>query len=77
LFFVLSLVAPTHMVISPTAREAYNQEYPGTTFAFVNMVGFLEVAIYQSMATINPGPLLVSALFCVLSVIALALSKKY
>lgn len=76
LFFILGLVASTHMVISPMAREAYNHEYSGTTFSFVNMIGFLGVAIYQSIATFNPDPLTVVAVFSILSIIALALSRN-
>jgi len=75
LFFVLGLVASTHMVISPMAREAYSHEYSGTTFAFVNMIGFLGVAIYQSIASLSPDPLGVLVVFCTLSLVALSLSR--
>jgi hypothetical protein len=40
------------------------------------MIGFLGVAIYQSIATFNPDPLTVVAVFSVLSIIALALSRN-
>ncbi|QOJ78628.1 MFS transporter [Infirmifilum lucidum] len=75
---VLGLVASTHMVISPMAREAYPPEFSGTTFAFVNMVGFLAVAVYQSLGLVVKDPVHILALFSVASLVSglLALRAK-
>ncbi|MGC9106911.1 MAG: MFS transporter [Infirmifilum sp.] len=61
--FLLGLIASTHMVISPMSREAYPPEFSGTTFAFVNLVGFLAVAVYQSLGIFIGDPLIILKIF--------------
>lgn len=74
--FVLGLIASTHMVISPMSREAYPPEFSGTTFAFVNLIGFLTVAIYQSLGVVFTNPLNVLTLYGVIAFITGVLALK-
>jgi len=73
---MLGGIAATHIVISPMAREAYPSEFSGTTFAFVNMVGFLTVAVYQSLGAILNDPQPVLIVFSVASLISGILSIR-
>ncbi len=73
---ILGLIASTHMVISPMAREAYPPEFSGTTFAFVNMVGFLTVAIYQSLGALVKDPLQMLLVFSVVALMSGVLATK-
>jgi len=73
---MLGGIAATHIVISPMAREAYPSEFSGTTFAFVNMVGFLTVAVYQSLGAILNDPQPVLIIFSVASLISGILSIR-
>lgn len=66
--------AAFHIVIPPMAREAYPPEYSGTTFAFVNMAGFIGIAIYQSLNVIISDVATALEIFLALSLISLLAS---
>ncbi|ABL79218.1 MFS transporter [Thermofilum pendens] len=74
IFLLLGVVAATHMVIPPLSREAYSPEFSGTTLAFVNMVGFVAIAVYQSIGAVVGDPSIPLVVFALVSLAALLLS---
>ncbi|RLG78884.1 MAG: hypothetical protein DRO10_01845 [Thermoprotei archaeon] len=70
---LLGFAAGFHIVIPPMARELYKKEFSGTTFAFVNLAGFIAIAIYQSLGVaVAIGGII--ALFTLLSLLSIAAS---
>lgn len=70
-FYMVSLgiVAATHSVISPMAREFYRPEFSGTTLSFVNAATFAGVAAYQAMGLLLHDP---AQALCVYTIVAIA-----
>lgn len=52
---VLGVATASHIVIPPMSREVYEREYSGTSFAFVNFIGFLGVALLETLVPIVGG----------------------
>jgi MFS family permease len=71
---LLGVVAATHSVISPMAREFYRPEFSGTTLSFVNGITFAGVALYQLAAYALQDPLQALLLFAAVAVAAAALT---
>ncbi len=52
---VLGASTANHIVIPPMSREVYGREYSGTSFAFVNFIGFLGIALLETLVPIVGG----------------------
>ncbi len=76
LAFLLGFAAALTIATPPMAREAYPPEFSGTTFAFVNLIGFLSIAIYQSLASLVSSVTEMLYIFSVIGFIALIFSFK-
>ena len=51
----LGAASAVHIVIAPMAREIYDREYSGTSFAFVNFLGFLGAALLETLVPLVGG----------------------
>lgn len=71
---LLGVVAATHSIISPMAREFYCPEFSGTTLSFVNGATFAGVALYQATGYVLRDPLHALAAFAAVAVIAMVLT---
>jgi len=71
---LLGVVAATHSVISPMAREFYRPEFSGTTLSFVNGITFAGVALYQVATYVLPSPLHALLLFATIAAVAAVLT---
>ncbi|MCS7104113.1 MAG: MFS transporter [Thermofilaceae archaeon] len=71
---LLGLVAATHSIISPMAREAYDPEFSGTNLSFVNASTFIGVAIYQVTGYYVQNPLSALALFTLTGALSIILT---
>jgi len=71
---LLGVVAATHSIISPMAREYYRAEFSGTTLSFVNGITFAGVALYQLAAYALQSPLHALALFAAVAALATVLT---
>jgi len=71
---LLGVVAATHSIISPMAREFYRPEFSGTTLSFVNGITFAGVALYQVATYVLPSPLHALTLFAAIAAVAATLT---
>ncbi|MCD6278759.1 MAG: MFS transporter [Desulfurococcales archaeon] len=51
----LGASSAVHIVIAPMAREVYEREYSGTSFAFVNFLGFSGAALLETLLPLLGG----------------------
>jgi len=51
----LGASSAVHIVIAPMAREVYEREYSGTSFAFVNFLGFSGTALLETLLPLLGG----------------------
>ncbi|MEM4430909.1 MAG: hypothetical protein QXM08_07075, partial [Thermofilaceae archaeon] len=71
---LLGIIAATHSIISPMARELYRPEFSGTTLSFVNGVTFAGVAVYQAAGYVIRDPLQALMVFSVIAAVATVLT---
>ncbi|MEM2186072.1 MAG: MFS transporter [Thermofilaceae archaeon] len=71
---LLGIIAATHSIISPMARELYRPEFSGTTLSFVNGVTFAGVAVYQAAGYVIRDPLQALMMFSAIAAVATVLT---